>query len=68
MALRRQVLDEESRCYVCGGGGTEADYVDHVVSLSGGGSNDRENLRRICRECSDRKTGRESARGRRGGS
>jgi len=65
MAKRWQVLDEEPWCYVCGGGGTDADYVDHVVSLGDGGSDDRSNLHRICRDCSDLKTGRESTKARR---
>jgi 5-methylcytosine-specific restriction protein A len=64
MVIRATVLNEEPRCYVCGGGGTEADYVDHVRPLAEGGSDERYNLRRICRACSNAKTGRESARAR----
>ena len=67
MAIRAGVLAEEPRCYLCGGGGTNQDYVDHVLPLSQGGTDDRGNLRRICRPCSDRKTGRESRGERRGG-
>jgi 5-methylcytosine-specific restriction protein A len=68
MALRTQVLAEEFKCYLCPGGGTPDDLVDHVVPLSAGGTDDRSNLRRICRACHNRKTAAESARARGGGS
>jgi len=64
MRIRRQVLTEEWRCYLCGEGGTDADVIDHVVPLSQGGTDDRTNLRRCCRACHARKTARESVRGR----
>lgn len=65
MLIRRQVLADEPQCYLCHGGGTPADYIDHVVALAEGGTDDRSNLRRICRDCHARKTGRESARAKR---
>lgn len=64
MVIRRDVLATEARCYVCQGGGGSDDYVDHVVPLSEGGTDDRSNLRRICRACHVRKTGREARGGR----
>ena len=66
VGIRQEVLMQEPCCYLCDGGGTEADYVDHVVPLAEGGTDDRWNLRRICRDCHARKTGRESTRARRG--
>ena len=67
MTMRAQVLGEEPTCYVCGRSGGAADYVDHVVSLGNGGTDDRSNLHRICRDCSARKTAQESSRARRRG-
>ena len=65
MKIRRQVLTEEWRCRRCGLGGTDADVVDHIVSLGEGGTDDRQNLQRLCRRCHAQKTGRESAAGKR---
>jgi 5-methylcytosine-specific restriction protein A len=65
MALRGQVMSEEYYCYQCGALKQASDLVDHVVPLAQGGTDDRSNLRRICRGCHATKTGRESARGRR---
>jgi 5-methylcytosine-specific restriction enzyme A len=66
MAIRAQVMSEEVRCYQCGALGQADDLVDHVVPLSQRGTDDRHNLRRICRRCHAMKTGRESARSREG--
>ena len=67
MALRAQVLAEEPCCRVCRGGGTDDDIVDHVVSLAADGTDDRANLQRLCRRCSNAKTARESLASRRQG-
>jgi 5-methylcytosine-specific restriction endonuclease McrA len=56
MKIRRAILDEEARCYLCGGGGTGADEIDHVNGDVS--DNDRANLRRCCRTCNDVKAGR----------
>lgn len=55
MRLRRQVLTEEPCCAYCGRPGQPDDVIDHVLALSRGGSNDRGNLRRACRDCNERK-------------
>lgn len=44
---RKTVLSEEPRC-ACGKPATE---VDHIVPVCLGGTDDRENLRGICRGC-----------------
>ena len=67
MTLRAQVLSEEPVCYACGRLGVAADYVDHIVALVDGGTDDRSNLHRICRDCSKHKTALESARARQSG-
>jgi 5-methylcytosine-specific restriction protein A len=64
-ALRREVLDSEPWCHICGRPGDSTDIVDHVVSLGEGGTDDRANLRRAHRECHARKTAGEAARARR---
>lgn len=58
-------MSEEHACYACGRAGSVDDICDHIVGLADGGSDDRRNLGRICRECHKRKTGREAQRGRR---
>lgn len=65
MRIRRMVLSQEARCRLCGGGGTNADIVDHIRSLAEGGTDERSNVQRLCRSCSASKTARESARARR---
>lgn len=54
--LRRQVLAEETHCWLCGGFVPEGDKsVDHVVPLSKGGSEDRLNLRLAHKRCNTSK-------------
>ncbi|MBK9497083.1 MAG: HNH endonuclease [Xanthomonadales bacterium] len=65
MVIRRRVLAEEPNCYICGGAGRSDDVIDHVVGLAEHGTDDRSNLHRCCRQCSVKKTSRESGRGRR---
>jgi len=65
---RAQVLAEEPLCRPClEAGRTSASVeVDHIVSLSQGGSATRENKQGICQPCHKAKTAAESAAGRRG--
>lgn len=65
MKIRQQVMSEEPCCAYCGKPGQTDDVVDHVMGVSAGGSNARENLRRACRRCNQVKQGKESARARR---
>ena len=57
--LRKQVLDEEPTCQymsghnLCGRLTTE---VDHIVPLSEGGTNQRHNLRAMCKKHHSRRT------------
>jgi 5-methylcytosine-specific restriction endonuclease McrA len=62
MVIRHQILSEEACCYLCGGGGTSADEIDHVDGNPG--NNDRANLRRCCQPCNKTKGQRESRRAR----
>lgn len=54
--LRKAVLAEQPRCD-CGAPATE---MDHIVPVCLGGSDDRSNLRGICRPCHLSKSGREA--------
>jgi 5-methylcytosine-specific restriction protein A len=56
LKLRAQVLREEEYCQGCGRWRDDRDHVDHIVPLSQGGTNDRENLQRLCLSCHSRKT------------
>lgn len=64
MALRHQVMSEETSCAICADWGQADDVVDHIVPLSQGGTDDRMNLHRVHRRCHAMKTGRESRRAR----
>jgi 5-methylcytosine-specific restriction protein A len=62
-ALRRRVLDEAGwACELCGNPASE---VDHRIPLALGGTDDRWNLRAVCRTCHRRLTA--ALRRRRGG-
>lgn len=57
--LRKQVLTEEPTCRVClveRGVVTAATQVDHIRAKADGGTDDRSNLRPLCRPCHDRKS------------
>lgn len=56
--LRLMVLRAEPLCRACAAEGrvTEAEHVDHIVPLSRGGTNHRENLQPLCQSCHSRKT------------
>ena len=57
---RIAVLTEEPHCAFCGAAATD---VDHIVALSRGGTNDRENLRALCHSCHMRRTFGDTLRG-----
>lgn len=40
-------------------------HLDHIVPLSHGGTHEEHNLQTLCHRCSNRKTAREAAKGRR---
>ena len=50
--LRRQVLNEEVYCRVCGAVATQ---VDHIIPIPEG-DNSRANLQALCKPCHSRKT------------
>jgi 5-methylcytosine-specific restriction enzyme A len=50
---RRQVLDEEPHCRLCG---NQATQVDHIVPTFRGGSSERDNLQALCASCHLAKT------------
>jgi len=53
MVLRAMVLAEEPFCRPCRKRGrfTASTEVDHIVPLQDGGSDARQNLQGICRDC-----------------
>ena len=50
--IRKAVLNAEPRCRLCGAPATE---VDHILPVSRGGTDDRSNLRAVCRTCNLRR-------------
>lgn len=65
VALRAKIRREEPLCRHCLaiGRATATTQIDHIVPLSMGGSNGRENLQGLCDGCHDIKTAKESASG-----
>ena len=59
--VRRIVLAEEPLCRSCKARGRVvlASEVDHIMPLSDGGTEERENLQSLCKPCHSEKTGRE---------
>lgn len=66
--IRQQVFREQPFCngFYCAGSKvkTMVEVLDHIVALSQGGTNDRENLQGLCKRCHDKKTAQESMAGR----
>jgi 5-methylcytosine-specific restriction endonuclease McrA len=52
-SLRRQVLDEEPACRLCG---KPSEEVDHIQPIVLGGSSARANLQALCSACHAKKT------------
>lgn len=65
MRLREQVRLEEPFCRLCLAAGKRVatDEVDHIVPLSAGGGNERENLQGLCEPCHSAKSKGEAAAG-----
>jgi 5-methylcytosine-specific restriction endonuclease McrA len=60
-ALKKQVAAAQSwDCKACRMRLSASYEVDHIVPLSAGGTNDRNNLQALCRNCHGEKTNRES--------
>ena len=55
--FKRQLLEQQNwRCAYCGCPlGMETATIDHVIALSRGGANDRDNLVAACRKCNEDK-------------
>lgn len=52
--LKKRIIEEEKRiCYICGKKipKHETPTIDHLISVSNGGNNDRNNLRCCCYDC-----------------
>ena len=60
-AMRAIVLWDEPCCRLCLKAGVTraSEVVDHIVPKAAGGTDERSNLRGLCRECHYRKTGRD---------
>ena len=58
--LRKQVLQEEPACRLCGALSSE---VDHIIPKRDGGTDARSNLRGLCTRCHQRITGQTKAGG-----
>jgi len=54
MAMRHVVLVEEPICKICGR--KASTQVDHIIPLSQGGTDERDNLQGICDNCHEEKT------------
>jgi 5-methylcytosine-specific restriction protein A len=54
MRLRHVVLVEQPVCAICGR--KESVEVDHIMPVSKGGKDDRDNLQGVCRDCHEDKT------------
>ena len=53
--IRAEHLQLEPYCRVCGAQATD---VDHIVPKRAGGSENRQNLQSLCKQCHSAKTGR----------
>jgi 5-methylcytosine-specific restriction endonuclease McrA len=58
--LRREIIARDNgKCKLCGKGGS---VVDHIKPRSRGGTDDKSNLRLICKTCDKRLRAREAAK------
>lgn len=60
--MRARIMREEAYCRACGANGQATDHADHIVPLSQGGSEVRENYQRLCASCNARKRQQEGGR------
>ena len=65
--LRAHLFDRQPICVLCEAQGrtTLATIRDHITPLAEGGRDDESNVQALCQACSDLKTAKESARGKR---
>ena len=59
--IRKKFLQEHPYCCKCGAKATE---VDHIIPISKGGTDDKNNLQALCKSCHSRKTAKEGRWGR----
>ena len=61
--LRARVAAEEPYCRLCLAAGrrTPTEHIDHIKPKAAGGTDDRDNLRGLCRTCHNRRTATESS-------
>lgn len=57
-AIRAAHLEREPKCRFCGKRATE---VDHIKPKSEGGTDERSNLRSLCKPCHSRRTAKEQS-------
>lgn len=62
MRLRHVVLVEEPVCKICGR--KPSVEVDHIMPISKGGTDERDNLQGVCLECHEEKTRKDLGLGR----
>lgn len=53
--IKKLMILQKSKCPVCKDSLLSGYHVDHVVSLSAGGSNDRSNIQLLCPRCNNQK-------------
>jgi 5-methylcytosine-specific restriction enzyme A len=61
-AKRERIFARDRNCRACGKPGTKRDNVDHVVPKRRGGTDDDQNLQRLCHGCHSTKTAAEDGR------
>ena len=59
--LRKKILMEHPICQYCGK--AQSTQIDHIQSVSEGGTNERSNLAAVCKACNDIKARGEKRRG-----
>ena len=51
--MRKILIDENSKCNYCGT--TEKLTIDHIIPISKGGKNEKENVQILCSICNNKK-------------